>query len=112
MPTWLTESLLHPSSVAATKRRLQPAVTGEPPVPPRNSRGARKSRSCNTEPAWTEVAQLCESNIHDAIAMRLILRVDNRVASGHVQLAGALRYGISKAVRDRETREMDDLATG
>src|SRR6266568_2739854 len=29
------------SSIAATKRRLQPAVTGEPPVPPRNRRGAR-----------------------------------------------------------------------
>src|ERR1700681_2512917 len=30
-----------PSSMAATKRRLQPAVTGEPPVPPRIRRRLR-----------------------------------------------------------------------
>jgi hypothetical protein len=36
--------LPHIAALAATKRRLQPAVTGESPVPPRNRRGAQHEK--------------------------------------------------------------------
>src|ERR1700681_97338 len=39
-----------PSSMAATKRRLQPAVTGEPPVPPRTRRRLRRFEGVVIQP--------------------------------------------------------------